>query len=118
MKDYNFHQPPFKVYGVPNFDKNGIIERVPRTLRAQIPSLEGLGRRTPGARLAFRTDSEHFEIRIRFESISPDIGMSLFACQSANVYAGSRYLGLARPENYTSPLAVGKFTKASACRTS
>ena len=111
MKDFNIHTPPLKVYGVPNFDKNGIMERVPRAVREQLPSLEYLGRRTPGARLAFRTDSEHFELRIRFESISPDIGMSIFACQSANVYAGGRYLGLARPDNYSQPMAVGKFTK-------
>lgn len=111
MKDFNVHTSPLKVYGVPNFEKNGILERVPRAVREQVPSLDYLGRRTPGARLAFRTDSQHFELRIRFESINPDIGMSLFACQSANVYVDGRYLGLARPDNYTQPLAVGKFTK-------
>lgn len=116
MKDYNYHQSPIKVYGVPYFEENGIMERLPRRVREQVPSLENLGRRTPGARLAFRTDSQRFEIRIRFESISPDVGMSLFACQGANVYVGehtgsARCLGLVVPAGYSSTLAVGRFEK-------
>lgn len=111
MKEFNALRAPFKIYGVPLFEKNGLMERVPRALREELPLLEFLGRRTPGARLAFRTDSEHFDVKIHFEKISADIGMSIFACQSANVYAGSRYLGLARAADYNTPIAAGSFTK-------
>lgn len=115
MKDYSFRAAPFKMYGMANYEKNGVLERVPRSLREEIPNIEFFGRRIPGARLAFRTDSPRFEITIHMESAGPDYGMAIFACQSASVYVGShtkpRYLGLAFIQSYERPIAKATFTK-------
>ena len=111
MKEFNALRAPFKIYGVPLFEQNGMMERIPRSLREKVPSLADLGRRTPGARLAFRTDSAHIGLTIHFEKISVDIGMAIYACQSASVYAGGRYLGLVCAPNYSTPRAEGLLEK-------
>ena len=101
---YSYREKPLKVFGVPNIEKNGVFERVPAEVREKIPSLEFLGRRTAGARLGFRCDAPSFEVKIELETLSPDIGLSIFSCQSANVYLGdrqsSKFLGLVNPPNY------------------
>ena len=92
------------VYGVPNFEKTKIFERVPAQVREKLPSLSFLGRRTPGGRVLFRTASPWFKIIIELETLSPDIGMSIYSSQSAFVYLGarqsSRLLGIVNPPNY------------------
>ena len=114
MKDYNAFFAPFQIYGVPFFQENHLMERLPRHIREALPSLEFFGRRTPGARLAFRTDSPRFELSISFRSIGPDVGMSIYACQSADVFVGGKYLGLATPpKTYDVPRCEGRFEKSS-----
>lgn len=92
------------VFGVPNFEKTRTFERVPAQVREKIPSLSFLGRRTPGARVCFRTASPWFKIIIELETLSIDIGMSIYSAQSAHVYLGNRqsarFLGLVNPPNY------------------
>ena len=114
MKTYSYKDSPLEMHGLPFFSENHIIERVPSEVREKVPSLAFLGRRPAGARLCFRTNSKNLRVKMTLGTLSPDIGMSLFACQSANIYVDGRYLGLARPDNYTQPLAVGKFTKDKA----
>ncbi len=101
---YTYKDKPIKVFGVPNIEKTGIFERLPAKLREKMPSLEFLGRRTPGARLGFRTDAPSFTVKIALETLSLDIGLSIYSCQSAFVYWGerqnSKLLGLVNPPNY------------------
>lgn len=95
---------PIKVFGVPNIEKTGIFERVPADVREKIPSLHFLGRRTPSARVCFKTDAPRFTLKIELENVSVDIGMSIYSCQSAYVYLGerqkSKLLRIVNPPNY------------------
>ena len=104
MKTYSYKERPIKVFGVVDFEKKGKIQRLPDELIEKIPRLSWVGRRCTGARLCFKTDSQSIKIRITFETLSMDMGMSIFACQSAAVYAGdrpnSRFLGLINPTDY------------------
>jgi hypothetical protein len=104
MKTYSYNERPIKVFGVVDFEKKGKIQRLPDELIEKIPRLSKLGRRCTGARLCFKTDSQSIKIRITFETLSMDVGMSIYSCQSAAVYAGdrpnSRFLGLINPTDY------------------
>lgn len=104
MKSYSYKDEPIKVFGVVDFEKKGKIQRLPDELIEKIPRLSHLGRRCPGARIGFKTDSENIKIKITFETLSVDVGMSIYSCQSAAVFAGdrqeSRFLGLVNPSNY------------------
>lgn len=119
MKEYHFSQSPFRVFGAPLFEKTGKLWRLPDDLTAQLPKFFvewQLAHRCPGARLCFRTDSQTLSFRICFKSISVDIGMSLYAAQSGNVFMGDRpssvYKGLIMPrEGYGKPEATGTFHK-------
>lgn len=121
MREYAFTDAPFQIFGVPFFAEHRQIRRLPDQLIAQLPAPFtdwNLGRRCPGARLGFRTDAAEFSVRIEFETFSPDIGMSIWAAQSANVFIGprqqARYAGLVMPqEGYKTPVASGKFSKAA-----
>lgn len=121
MKAYDFRQEPFRVFGVPFFEETGRLERLPHWMEERLPKQFAdwnLSRRCPGARLCFRTNSREIGVRVRFASISVDPGMSLYSCQSINVFAGrrqnARYLGLARPESYETPFLEGAFRKSDA----
>lgn len=113
---YTYKDKPIKVFGVPNIEKTGIFERLPSELREKIPSLELLGRRTPGARLGFRTDAPSFTVKIVLETLFPDIGLSIYSCQSACVYLGkrqeSKFLGLVNPPNYNTKEFEKTFVKS------
>lgn len=104
MKSYSYKDKPIKVFGVVDFEKKGKIQRLPDELIEKIPRLSHLGRRCPGARIGFKTNSENIKIKITFETLSVDVGMSIYSCQSAAVYVGnrqeSRFLGLVNPQNY------------------
>ena len=122
---YSIFDKPIKVYGVPNFEKTGRLERLPQELRVKLldrqrlyggnMDIEHLGRRTAGARAAFRTNSRNIKITMRLETLAPDPGMSRFACSSACVYFGRgeswRFAGLVSPESYMSKVAVRSFEK-------
>lgn len=104
MQSYRFNQSPLRVYGVPFYAESGRLERVPEALREKMPSLRDLGRRTPGARVEFRTDSPRFTVSVTLSSLGVDIGMSIYACQSVNVMVGPRgnprFAGLVYPTGY------------------
>ena len=116
MKEYTYKDSPIKVFGIPHFEKHKTLTRLPDEVIKKVPSLEFLGRRPMGARLGFRTNSERFTVKIEFETLSVDIGMSIYACQSAYVFVGerptSRYLGLVNAYNYETKVCERTFTKS------
>ena len=108
MKEYSGKQAPLRVFGIPNFEKTKEFRRVPDEVLRQIPSLDFLGKRPPGGRVCFRTDSPTLTVRLTLETLSVDIGMSIYACQSAHVFLGSHtdsvFLGQVNPSNYESKI--------------
>ena len=90
MKTYSYKDKPIEVHGVPFFEEKGILERLPESVRRAVPSLDGLGRRCPGARLCFRTNSPKITLKMTFETLHWDIGMSIYDCQAANVMIGEK----------------------------
>ncbi len=116
MKTYTHLDAPLKVFGVPFFEEKKIFDRLPGDVRAQIPSLSFLGKRTPGARIGFRTDATEFTVEITLETLSPDIGMSLFSCQSVEVLIGDRknakFAGLVSPPDYNTKTFSKTFKKS------
>ena len=109
---------PIKVFGVPNIEKTGVFERLPSDVREKLPSLEFLGKRTPGARVAFRTNAPSFKVKVSLKTLSIDIGMSIYSAQSALVYLGPRqksvFLGLVNPPNYETKCFEKSFDKSNA----
>ena len=116
MKTYRHTDAPLKLFGVPFFYENGKLERLPEKVREQVPSLSFYGRRCPGGRLSFRTDSKKFTVKITFETLSEDIGMSIYACQSANVLIGDRknatFAGIVNPPDYKTKVCEKTFRKS------
>ena len=117
MKSYSINNPPIKVYGIPFFDKTKKLTRLPDEVIEKIPSLDFLGRRVPGGRICFRTDSPVFTVKVALKTLSVDIGMSIYSCQSISVFVGektsSRFLGLACPCNYDTKKIIGTFRKSN-----
>ncbi|MBO5286703.1 MAG: hypothetical protein J6B34_01115 [Clostridia bacterium] len=106
MKSYSIKEAPIAVRGVPGFDKTKVLTRLPDEVISKIPSLEFLGRRVPGGRICFRTNSKKLKIELELETLSIDIGMSIYACQSAFVFVGertkSKFVGIVNPPGYDS----------------
>lgn len=103
MKTFNFKNPPLRVFGSPLFYKTGKLERLPDEV-ASVINAPSLGKRNPGARVCFRTNAPSFNVKMTLDSNRLDIGMALFAAQSAAVLVGDRqnpyYAGLVNPLNY------------------
>ena len=116
MKEYKFGSNPLKVYGLPGYNESGIPERLPKRIRELIPSLETLGRRCPGGRIRFRTNSKHITFKMELETLTRDIGMSLRGCQALNVYIGegraARFAGLVFPPDYDTKQCEATFEKS------
>lgn len=112
---YNYTEKPLKIFGVPEFEKTKKLQRLSNAVMQEVPSLAGLGRRCPGARLCFRTDSPFFTVKIEFETLYVDPGMSLYSAQSAFVFIGERthsqYVGCVFPPNYENKIFSRKFNK-------
>ena len=118
MKTYSCKEAPFVVFGVPFFYQKMNFQRVPKELRDQLGgSMESLGCRCPGSRIGFRTNAAEFSVKMTLKTLSVDIGMSLFACQSINVMLGdrknSRLIGLVDPPNYETRTVEKTFKKSS-----
>ena len=115
MITYNYKDAPIQIFGVVDFEKKGKIQRLPDELIERIPRLSFLGKRCPGVRLCFRTNSEQIHLKITFETLSVDVGMSLYSCQSATVFAGDRqngrFLGIVSPLKYTQNTFEGTVKK-------
>ena len=117
MKTYSYKDAPLRVFGLAGFDTDQRLRRLPEAVVEAVPSLSFLGLRCPGARLCFRTDSRRITVRIVFETLSVDVGMSIYNCQSAFVFAGertsSRYLGLVHPTGYENKDFSATFDKGN-----
>lgn len=117
MQKFNYKDEPLKIFGLPHFEKTKELRRLPDETLEKLPNLSFLGKRCPGARLCFKTDSLHIKLKIRFETLSFDIGMSIFSCQAAAVLAGerssSRFLGLCYPPDYETKEFEREFDKGS-----
>lgn len=115
MKEFTYKDYPIKVFGIPHFDKHKTLQRLPSEVIEKIPDLSFLGRRPMGARLGFRTNSKRFSLKIEFDTLNVDVGMSIYSCQSAYVFAGertsSRFLGLSSPYNYENKVFEKTFNK-------
>ena len=114
MKRYYFTDDPIKIFGVPHFEEKRVLRRLPEDLAALI-SWSKVGMRTPGARMCFRTDSSILRIGVELATLHPDVGMSLYACQSAHILLGDRrtphYLRLVYPKNYEEKCFERELTK-------
>lgn len=112
---YTMFDKPIKVYGIHDFDKTHVIERLPKALREEL-NLVRLGERTPSARLGFRTDAAEFTVTVEVEVMHIDRGMAIYACQSANVYVGrgkdARFVGLVPPTGYDQTVTTATFKKS------
>ena len=108
MKTYSYKEHPIKVFGVVDFEKKGKIQRLPDELIEKIPRLSKLGRRCTGARLCFKTDSQSIKIRITFETLSMDVGMSIYLSPGAVIGPPSFYWDGAGGKGHSSwaPLSV------------
>ncbi len=108
MKRYTYLDAPIKIFGVPHFEEKRILRRLPEELaeryRGQRGAWPRVGLRCAGGRMAFRTNSKKLKIGVELLTLSPDIGMSLYACQSAHVLIGNRpelqYAGVVSSEKY------------------
>lgn len=116
MKTYNCKQAPFKVFGIPTFEKEKTFYRLPESVTDKLENLKTLGKRTPGARVGFKTDATSFTVRLKLKTLSVDTGMSLFACQSISVMIGDRktslFQGLVNPANYEQLVMEKTFSKS------
>lgn len=117
MKEYSLFEKPVKVYGIPFFEEKKALERVPEALREELGGwMTHLGRRCPGARAEFRTDSPKFTVKVIFDTLDWDIGMSIYSCQSAYIYVGShtssRYAGHVHPGSYEEKECTAVFKKS------
>lgn len=122
MKTYKYNSKPLELHGLPFYEKNHLLNRLPadtvEKLKTENPTSEilYLHKRCPGARICFRTNSKQFTVRMELASISPDLGMSIYDCQSINVMIGphktARFAGLVYPKNYDTLTAEKTFTKS------
>ncbi|MBE6688430.1 MAG: hypothetical protein E7588_04015 [Ruminococcaceae bacterium] len=117
MKTYTCYEEPIKVFGVPFFEEKKKLERVPEELRAKLGNLVHYGRRCPGARVCFRTDAEEFTVRVHLETLNPDVGMSIYACQACSVMVGDRqnsvFAALLNPPDYNTKVFEKTVKKSS-----
>lgn len=117
MKTYSLFDKPLKVYGVPFFEENKKLTRLPDGLIEKLPRLELIGRRCPGGRVAFQTDSATLTVRVTLKTLRVDAGMSLYSGQAAHVMVGerenARLLGLVNPPDYQTKAFEKTFSKSS-----
>ena len=90
MKSLHYFEHPLEIHGVPFFKEKKELRRLPDEITEKIESLSFFGKRCAGARLCFRTDASEFTVKMKLKTLSVDMGMSIFSCQSAFVMVGDR----------------------------
>lgn len=117
MTTYTVFDKPLKVSGVPFFEKNKRLARLPDELISLLPHLDHLGRRCAGARVAFKTNSPSFTVKVVLKTLAVNMGMSIYACKSAQVMLGERenalHLGVVNPPDYNTKTFQKNFNKSS-----
>ena len=94
-------QNPMRVFGLlPYYDGEG-FSKCHRAILEQIPRIAGLGARSCGGRICFRTNTKKLVLRMTLAHVCYDIGISTYGCSSADVYIGMRpnakFVGLLNP---------------------
>ena len=104
VKIYSLFDAPLKVFGVPFFEQNRKLERVPDEVVALVPGVAPMAKNCPGGSVAFKTDATSFTVRVTLRSMHPDIGQSIYSAQACQVLIGERpngrNLGVVSPKNY------------------
>lgn len=115
MKSYSCKNAPIKVFGIPFFEEKKQFTRLPDEVLAAVPSLEFLGRRTPGGRVCFKTNATQFTVKVSLETLTMDVGMSIYNCQAAFVFIGertnARFAGIVHPMDYETKVFEATFYK-------
>lgn len=115
MKTYRYNERPLEIHGIPHFEERGQLQRLSDEVMEKLPNLNFLGRRCGGARICFRTNSTKIQVKMIFETLSLDVGLSIFNCQSACVYIGNRqnarFAGIMFPRNYEQKTVEETFNK-------
>ena len=117
MVKYTLFDKPLKVFGVPFFEETKKLQRIPDALMERLPRLGHLGRRCPGGLVSFKTNSTVFTVKVALKTLSVDIGMSIYACQSAHIMLGersnARHLGVVNPPDYQTKVFEKTFHKSA-----
>lgn len=117
MKTYTLFDKPLRVCGIPFFEENKKLARLPDELIEKLPHLHHLGRRCSGGLVAFKTNSRNFTVKVTLKTLSVDVGMSIYSCQSAQVMVGerenARHRGVVNPPNYETKVFKGTFDKSA-----
>lgn len=117
MQTFTLFDKPLKVSGVPFFEENKKLVRLPDEVIAELPHLDHLGRRCTGGRVALKTDSPTFMVKVVLKTLSVDVGMSIYSCQSAQIMLGERenahHLGVVNPPDYNTKTFEKTFNKSS-----
>ncbi|MCQ2431000.1 MAG: GDSL-type esterase/lipase family protein [Clostridia bacterium] len=92
---------PVRVFGLAPYADGEGFSKCHKSILDAVPTLKDLGHRSCGGRICFRTDADHFTLRMTLERVSVDIGIAIFGASSADVYEGdrtkARFLGLLYP---------------------
>lgn len=92
---------PLRVYGLlPYYDGEG-FSKCHKSILDTIPRIAGLGSRSCGGRICFRTNAKTMKLRMTLAYVCYDLGISTYGCSSADVYIGARpnakFIGLLNP---------------------
>ncbi|MBQ8227654.1 MAG: hypothetical protein IJZ88_01435 [Clostridia bacterium] len=116
MIKYDIKDSPLSVHGAPFWEEEKTLRRLPEKLMEELPNLSFFGRRCPGARVRFKTNSKNIRIRFELEKAEHDAGMSLFACLAANILVGDGkygdFMGMICPPHYDETIADGVLEKS------
>ena len=114
MKLYHYDQAPLQLFGVPMYDREKKLQRIPDAIVEAMPHLDKLAKRCPGARVRFRTNTSHLRVGFSLKTLGMDRALSIYMCQSAHILSGPlndpHYVGLVWAENYDIKTGKGEFT--------
>lgn len=98
MIRYHYTDENIKIEGIYGFGETHRFRRYPETVVESYPRLADADKKSVGARLRFRTDSEKIRVVFTISNNYPDIAMSFFHANSAYAYVGdysrARYAAL------------------------
>lgn len=119
MKTLHYYDKPVEVHGIADYWEKGLLRRLPTEIAEKMqPTVIQwkLDKRCPGARICFKTDAREITFGITLETNGMDIGMSIFAAQSACVFFGrgedSEFMGLVNPPNHNTNTFKNTFHNA------
>ncbi|MBQ6163291.1 MAG: hypothetical protein IJK23_02320 [Clostridia bacterium] len=89
MTRIHYTDDNIRIEGIFGFDKTRRFRRYPEAVVKQYPRLADADKKSVGARLRFRTDSEKIRVVFTISNNYPDIAMSFFHANSAYAYIGA-----------------------------